>query len=205
MPYYTKAEYYRLLNDLVEEDGYDCVVELGSGYGRYLIEMFYNGGQRQLKYIGAELTNSGRKMMRKLFSLIPGADMEVHEFDFLRPDFSFLGKHKRVLFFTIYAIQQVQKIPMSLFEGMSSAAEYVKAVHFEPFGFQVEPDLGKGTAHHASEMKDRGWNVNLGQTLIDAHNSGLIRCTHMTAEILGGGHDPASLAVWEGGTRSTAG
>jgi hypothetical protein len=74
MPYYTKVEYHRLLNDLVEKDGYDCVVDLGGGYGRYLIEMFYNGGQRRLKYIGAELTKSGREMMRKLFSLIPGAD-----------------------------------------------------------------------------------------------------------------------------------
>ena len=205
MPYYTKAEYYRLLNDLVEQDAYDCVVELGSGYGRHLIEMFYNGGQSKLKYIGAELTDSGCEMMKKLFSLIPGADTEVHKFDFLKPDFSFLGKRKRVLFFTTYAIQQVQKIPMTLFEGMSSAADFVKAVHFEPFGFQVEPNLGKGTANHATEMKDRGWNDNLGQTLLEAHNSGLIRCTHMTAEILGGGHDPASLAVWEGGTRRGAG
>ena len=127
--------------------------------------------------------------------------MEVHEFDFLRPDFSFLGKQKRVLFFTTYAIQQVQEVPMAMFEGMSSAADYVKAVHFEPFGFQVEPNLGIGTEKHAAEMTDRGWNVNLGQTLIDAHDSRVICCTHMVAEILGGGHDPASLAVWEGGTR----
>ena len=57
----------------------------------------------------------------------------------------------------------------------------------------------------AEAMKDKGWNVNLGQTLIEAHNSGLIRCTHLAAEILGGGHDPASLAVWEGGTHLARG
>ena len=152
--------------------------------------------------MGAELTASGREMMRKLASLIPEKDMEVHEFDFLKPDFSFLGTRKRILFFTVYGIQQVREIPMKLIERMAGSADYVKAVHFEPFGFQLDPNLGEATPHHARAMMDKGWNTNLGPTLIEAHNRGSIRCTHMVPEILGGGLDPQSLAVWESGVPS---
>ena len=130
--------------------------------------------------------------------------MEDYEFDFVKPDFSFLGPRKRVLFFTVGAIQMVREIPLKLIELMAGAADYVKTVHFEPFGFQLEPNLGEATANHARWIMEKGWNINLGPILVEAHNSGIIRCTHLLAEILGGGGDPQSLAIWEAGAPSAS-
>lgn len=202
-PQYMNENYARLLIDVIDKGSYDCIVELGSGYGKTLIELYYNGAPKTLKYIGAELTDSGCETMRKLFALMPDGIMEARKFDFLDPDFSFLRPYKRVFFFTVYAIQQVQQIPMRLIEAMSAAAETVKTVHIEPFGFQLEPGLGAETIIHAEFIRNKGWNLNLGPTLVQAQRDGTIRGMYLAAEILGGGHDPTSLAVWEGGTRKS--
>ncbi len=201
-PYYMTEEHYRLIIDILNGGDFDCVVELGAGYGRYLLDIFYNGGPRKMKYIGAELTDSGCEMMQTLFPMVPGGDMEARKFDLLKPDFSFLRPFKRVLFYTVFAIQQVTEIPFKLVEEMSRAAEYVKTVHLEPFGFQVEPNLGEMTTRHAEHIREKGWNTNLGPMLVQGHNSGVIRLSHLVAEVMGGGLDPLSLAVWEGGGAS---
>lgn len=200
VPYYTKDENYRLIIDLLVGGNFDCVVELGAGYGQTLLEIFYNGGPRKIRYIGTELTDSGCQAMRKLFSMVPDVQWEVHQVDLLEPDFSFLAPYRRVLFFTVYAIQQVTEIPMKLLEDMATSAEYVKAVHLEPFGFQLEPNLGPMTAQYAKNITERGWNINLGPLLVKAHDAGTIKCSHLLSETMGGGDNPLSLAVWEAGT-----
>jgi hypothetical protein len=200
VPYYMSEQNYRLIIDILNKGDFDCVVDLGAGYGKYLLDIFYNGGPRGIKYIGAELTDSGREMMKTLFSMVPGADMEVRKFDFLQPDFSFLRSCGKVLFITVCGIQFVREVHLGLLEGMASAAEHVKTLHFEPFGFQIEPNLGPATNRHIERTEEKGWNTNLASILVQAHDAGVIHGTSMVAEVLGGEGEPQSLAVWEGGT-----
>lgn len=143
-PQYTNENFPRLIIDVIDQDSYDCVVELGSGYGKTLIELYYNGAPKTLKYIGAELTESGCETMRKLFALMPDEIMEARKFDFLDPDFSFLRPYKRVLFYTAYAIQQVQEIPLRLIEAMSSAAELSEDRPLRALRFSIRAGLGQG-------------------------------------------------------------
>lgn len=192
----------RWLSAFYEPD-MDCIVELGSGYGRNLFELYYNGGPHPVKMFAGEITESGRALTRKLADLDGSLDITVVPFDFTRPDFSFLGgeRRKNILFFTRHAIEQVEQVSEELFTGMMGVAEKVTCVHFEPFGFQFK----NGTEHHGEishrheqNAMSRGWNRNLAETCMRLHNADRLRVHYLFKNIIGEDPvNPTSIMVWK--------
>jgi len=177
-------------------DGYDAIVELGSGYGRNLFEIYFNGGAKNTRYIAAEYTNSGRILCEKLAALEPALTLETVFLDHKQPDFSFLSGMERVLVFSCHSIEQVATLPDNYLKKLVASVPFIHGVHFEPFGFQmgVDSDITKA---HDQYIRGRGYNLNLYPCLQAALEQKVIDdlWTSKEAMTLEAGN-PTSVAVW---------
>ncbi len=182
--------------DLFQDD-FDCIVELGAGYGRNLFNIFYLGGPRGIPYYAGEYTNSGCEMARLLGSLEDSFSLRVAEFDHCKPDFSFLNGEERVLAFSCHSIEQVSEIPQSYFRDLSRAAKSLTCLHFEPFGFQISNDE-EISRLQSENFLENGWNTNFFSTLMRASEDGEINLTHVFKDIIPNKLDnPTSVALWK--------
>jgi hypothetical protein len=129
----------------------DCIVELGCGYGRNLVELFFNGGPK-IPYFGGELTETGRAIGDALASLSKEQTLSFHPFDHVSPDLSWMPRCNRALIYTVHSIEQVYKIDTTFFECIAGSAEHVTGLHLEPFGFQVNPDLDDVTTIQSEQF-----------------------------------------------------
>lgn len=202
LPYYTASKIHDLLIDIIYRNDFDCIVELGCGYGRNLFEIYYNSGPRDIPYIGGELTNSGIEALNLLSSLNEDINIQAFKFDFLEPDLSFLDGFKRIFFFTCHAIEQVFRVPDELFKVMVLCSDDVKCVHLEPFSFQLDPPLGNTTEVQKKFILQREWNINLMELLTKAEKEGYLRIEAIGREIFCNTDNPTSMAVWKGGRRA---
>lgn len=122
----------------------DCVVELGSGTGKNLFDLFQASRNRlggTLDLHACELTESGREVTQALHRLSPDMDLSVHAFDYYEPDLSFLQGGRNVLFLTIHSIEQIPVLGQAVFDEMLERSENCSCLHFEPVGWQVDERL----------------------------------------------------------------
>ncbi|WP_229932653.1 hypothetical protein [Campylobacter majalis] len=199
-PYHSRFEFEKYLIDVMDETGpYDCVVELGCGYGRNLINMFYNGGDTNLKYYGGEFTQSGVDIATKLAAATPNMKAEFFHFNHLSPNLDIVKNknYECVFVFTSHSIEQVNQIHDNWFKVVASIAPHVRCVHLEPFGFQSKI-LGEVSEKHKAFIQQNKWNENFTQVLQNAVNNGDIVVDGTMLEI-GFSDDvfnPGSLCIW---------
>lgn len=190
------------------EPDMDCIVELGSGYGRNLFELYLNGGPHPVKMFAGEVTETGRALADELKVLEPALDITVVPFDYTQPDFSFLGKNrlKNVLFFTRHSIEQVERVPRELFTGMIAAAEKVTCLHFEPFGFQLNKESryeGPISVEQEKFITRMHWNANLVESVQALADEGKLTLRHSYKNVIGEDPvSPTSIMVWTAGETS---
>ena len=198
VPYYASTSNHEFIVDYLEGAEFDCLVELGCGFGRNLFEVFYGGGPDDIEYLGAELSASGLELFETLASLNPRMRVRAIRFDILDPDFSFLADYENVLVFTSHAIEQVTSLDANFVTQLAKAALRVVGIHFEPFGFQVSPALGPATRIHKENILANEWNVDLVHRLVEARNEGAIRILTLAPEAsFTDANNPTSIAVWE--------
>lgn len=203
VPYYTGTLNHNYIVDMLATESFDCIVELGCGYGRNLFEIFLGTAPTNMPYFGGELTESGRAAFALLATLEPKMDARPFRFDFRAPDFAILAPFERILFFTMHAIEQVHEIPVDLIERMAACGHRSVGVHFEPFGFQFEPELGPGTQEQKEYARTRQWNANFKDALAYARGRSAIGDPFVAPEIMGGEEpfNPTSLAIWRSAAR----
>lgn len=202
VPYHSGYSYADFLIDIFEagksEGGYDCIIELGCGYGRNLFEIFYRGGPRDLPYFGGEFTKSGVKISSDLAKVAPGMQASFFHFNHLKPNLDNIKKlgFKRVLVFTCHSIEQVAQISDEWCDVVASIAPFVRCIHLEPYGYQAR-DLGETSQNHFKFMREKGWNENLFDVIESAQKRGVIRLEDTVLEIgCGDPMNPGSLACW---------
>ncbi len=177
-------------------DEWDCIVELGSGLGRNLFEIYYNGGPAKTKYYACEIAASGRKITETLAALVPELNIVTCAFDHRHPDFSFLEERGKVLFFTCHSIEQVDRIPARYFDLMADAADRVTCIHFEPFGFQIS-NAGEISKDQERLVREKNWNTNFLEVLNASRKTGKIKVTFMAQDVFTfDGSTPTSVALW---------
>lgn len=198
VPFYASTANHELIVDYLEGAGFDCLVELGCGYGRNLFEVFYGGGPDDIDYVGAELSAGGLELFETLAGLNSRMRVRAVRFDILEPDFSFLAGYENVLVFTSHAIEQVTRLGATFVTQLAKAAPRVVGIHFEPFGFQVSPTLGPTTQIHKENILANEWNVDLVHRLVAARDEGAIRILALALEAsFTDSNNPTSIAVWE--------
>jgi SAM-dependent methyltransferase len=199
VPFHARDNLHNFIIDYMgDADPYDCIVELGCGYGRNLFEIFYCGGPAKIPYFGGELTESGVSLARELAALEPNIKTTFFRFDYLKPDVSAVPKVDRALVYTIHSIEQVQRIDPELFRAIASIGRHVTCIHLEPFGFQIA-DLGPATKAHAKFARDAGWNQNFIEALFAARDRFWLGVQVLATEMFLplDRHNPTSLAIWE--------
>lgn len=205
-PFHARDCLHDFVVDYIDETGpYDCILELGCGYGRALFEIFYGGGPSSIPYFGGELTDSGVSVARDLAALRPDLEASFFHFDYLKPDLSAVPRFDRVLLYTMHSIEQVAEIDPGLFKILASVGERVTGLHFEPFGWQVR-ESGPVSHEHRQFMEENDWNRNCASALTEAGRRYGLTCDFpMTETFLPSDWaNPTSLAIWHSAAPSPA-
>ena len=199
VPFHSSFNFYDMLIDIIDETGpYDSIVELGCGYGRNLIEIFYRGGPTNVRYFGGEFTQSGAEIASKLAAATPKMNAKFFHFNHLEPSLEGLDLGKKAFVFTCHSIEQVKEIPPHWFDVVANAADFVRCAHLEPFGFQIEGANDAVSERQRGFFKTQGWNVNFAETFFNAARRNVIAIDDAIADI-GLSQDPmnpGSLAFW---------
>ena len=201
VPFYARDNLHNFIIDYIDETGpYDCIVELGCGYGRALFEIFYGGGPRDIPYFGGEMAAAGVAIATELAALQPAMKASFFRFDHVAPDLSAVPRCERALVFTMHSIEQVTRIEPSYFRTIADVARRVTALHFEPFGWQVKR-TGPVSDEHRKFMMERNWNLNFAEALVGAIKEYGLRCDYNLAEqfLPMDWTNPTSLSIWHSG------
>ena len=75
-----------LVDYLMEREGIEAVVELGSGVGEKLVGLYYYGCPHDIRLYGAEYSPFGREMNQRFVDADKDFNASIHPFDFGRPD-----------------------------------------------------------------------------------------------------------------------
>jgi len=203
VPYHATDNLHNFIIDYMSNmEPFDCIVELGCGYGRNVFEIFYCGGPVDIPYFGGELTESGVALAREIAALQPDLKATFFPFDHTKPDVRSIPKVDRALVYTMHSLEQVRNIDPELFRVIASIGRHVTCIHLEPFGFQIE-DLGPASKAHAKFARERGWNQNFIEALCAARDRSWLTIQFIVTEMFlpADPHNPTSLAIWESRAR----
>ena len=198
VPFYSS--FVQFLLDFISDKSFDAIIELGSGFGQNLIELFYMGGPRDIPYYAGEVTESGCDTARMLAGLNDELMLTAFQFDYTAPDLSAVKEHGNFLVFTAHSIEQVAEIPDNLFSIIAAHGKTVTGIHFEPFGFQIEDDEpNKVSELHKHAAAKMGWNKNFVDMIQSANDTDEIELVYMAKNMMGGDDmaNPTSLAIWQ--------
>jgi hypothetical protein len=144
----------------------DCVIELGSGWGRNIISNHLLNPEWELH--GGELTDEGQKSLNyfiKKYNL-----SNVNSFYFNWCDVSsfyelFKDKeYKEIIIYSIHSIEQVSNLDVEQFRKILSLPFKIKFFHVEPCSWQWAPP-----------RKINGWNENFKEVLDILEKENLIK------------------------------
>ncbi|HTX47086.1 MAG TPA: hypothetical protein VMD48_12425, partial [Solirubrobacteraceae bacterium] len=102
----------------------DAVVELGAGWARHLLRVRAETARRDVRYVAAEFTESGRAAARSIGALDPSLALEVVPFDYHHPRLA-LGPLGEAVVFTVHSIEQIPVVPRELVQAIAGLADRV--------------------------------------------------------------------------------
>jgi hypothetical protein len=170
------------------------VVELGSGWGQNLIDLYLGGGPR-VPYYALEPTAEGRACTEFLAALAPELELSAFGFDFERPEYDLPRGNEHVLVFTCHSIEQITELPSAAITGLFGLGKRVTGVHFEPITWQLGDGSGTGAAREHARRKR--YNKNLWPLLRELADAREIEIDSVVPDIVGlKPHNPATLVIW---------
>jgi hypothetical protein len=178
----------------------DTVIELGSGWGNYLMRIWLSGGPRDARYYACEYTRTGRACTEALATLEPGLKIVPVAFDYRQPDFSAIEPGARTVVYTSHSVEQVDVLPRALFEKLLALSDEVVGLHLEPVGWQVRRERGERlpafSEAHQRRCQKYEYNRNLWPLLLQLEADGLIAIQEAIPDIVGMSYNPATLIRW---------
>ena len=174
--------------------GKDCILELGSGYGRMLMSLWLAGGERDARYICAEPSPSGRQIADRLATLEPDLRLETVSFDFREPALPDVSGCDDILILTHWSLMYAQPFDLRLFTAIKALAGKVTCVFVEPFGFQLMP-TGPFAAAQIQQTRARDYNTDFYAKLCDAGAEAGLDVTAVNVDAFGNSDDPLQLAT----------
>ncbi|MBW2412516.1 MAG: hypothetical protein JRF72_22175, partial [Deltaproteobacteria bacterium] len=149
----------QLARFLAEQAGQiDQVVELGSGIGRNLFILARKlepGLREKIRFYACEYTDAGRQVCEALQARNTGVQLFTRHFDYYQPDFTFLEKARKVLYFTCHSIEQIPVLNRTVMENILEASDQCFCFHAEPVGWQYDDELLKWRRQVQSDKSKR--------------------------------------------------
>jgi hypothetical protein len=166
--------------------GVERIVELGSGWGKNLFNLFKFGSSLEAEYWGLELTAAGRQLMERVGAeTVPSMKVRSAPFDYYNADFGVLAQERPTCVFTHHSLEQIPEAPRELFERILTIPGFRSCLHLEPCGFQVPGNKWlDGASPGVMESIDqdnrrfagkRNQNANLYPLLREMEKAGRIR------------------------------
>jgi hypothetical protein len=173
-----------------------AIIELGSGWGRFLFETWLRGAPRAASYHALELTEAGRECVTTLARLESSMQIATTRFDFQKPNFSSISRPVgHAVVFTVSSLHQVPFIDKDAYRAILDIAETIDCLHFEQIGWQIHP--GPATAVDRDYAVDNDYNRNLWDLLSELNRSREIELCEVHADIFGSeSRYPLSLVHW---------
>ena len=184
------------------------IVELGSGWGKTLFNLFRFGAPLKVEYHALELTETGRSITRMVAAeAATTMNITTHSFDYYEPDFGMLKQAKTTGVITHHSIEQIPELSTLLIDAILAIPGFSRCVHLEPCGFQIPGANWLANAslrqmHVIDEANrtfsaKRNQNRNLYPLLRDYEGQGKIAIhtirKHLTSHLL---NNATSLVVW---------
>lgn len=117
------------------------IVELGSGWGKNLFNLYKFGSRLDAEYWGFELTRTGRELMERVgTTCAPEMTLRSSAFDYYDADFSALDGDAETCVFTHHSIEQIPEVPATLIDRILAIPGFQVCMHMEPVGFQFASD-----------------------------------------------------------------
>ncbi|MDP9014358.1 MAG: hypothetical protein M3O41_17195 [Pseudomonadota bacterium] len=177
-------------------DGADAIIELGSGWGFNLFNLWLYGGPRGARYFALEYTEAGRSCTERLAALQPDLAITTLPFDYHAVDLASLGRFSgRVFVYTCFSIDQIPHLSAAVYLALRKLADRVDGMHFEPAGWQMDGERCVGSSHRYAEQHD--YNRNLWSLLNQLQEEGILRIEAHTPELFGQNpENSASMIYW---------
>jgi hypothetical protein len=177
----------------------EAVIELGSGWGYHLLQLWLNGGPRRARYFALEYTAAGRECTRRLAGIEPNLDLTVVPFDYYDVNLDPLGRFAgRVVVFSCFSIDQIPQLPPAIYPALRKLGARVDGIHFEPAGWQMEGDNCIGSSRAYADKHD--YNRNLWPLLKQFEAQGLLRIEASFPNLFGQNPDnSAAMIRWSMG------
>ncbi len=178
----------------------DLVLEMGSGWGVNLCNVWLRGGPRKARYVAAEYTEAGRNCTQRLGTLDKDFDVHTAPFDYYNPEFPAPPNGCRhAVVFSSQSIEQIGQLGDALIDAVCGLAQRVTVVHIEPVGFQLpeahRPADWTGTSAAYAERND--YNRNLWALLKHHEARGRLEVVDVDAEVIGTNpHNSVSRIIW---------
>lgn len=170
----------------------DTIIDLGAGYGRHIFGLYHGGAPAAARYVGAEISESGRALAARLAALEPGLRFESAAFDLRRPDWSLLRDSRKALIYSNWSLMYPENLPEDFFDGLAAWPGQATLVFAEPLGFQ----WGNGcdlTPAQRLAFHDGGLNRNFAAVLDRATARGLLEPLVVARDIFASGYNPNDL------------
>jgi len=205
-PYLTSVRIVRdwIADTVIEHSqGCDAIIELGSGWGFNLFNIWLRGGPKSVPYHAFEYTEAGQRTASAVRGAVTaGPAIQIHPFDYRNPDMALAtNRYNRVLVYTSHSIEQVNQLPQSLFDRLMDIAQDVKVLHFEPVGWQFRDELGQARDMDFGQRaycERRKYNENLWAMLRALESKGRIAIRSAEADMMGVKvYNSTSLIVWD--------
>lgn len=164
-------------------DGVDLIVELGSGWGYNLFNVWLRGGP-SVPYLALEFVPSGRQACDLVAaSVISAPSIVSGPFDARRPRLPETGA-KHALVFSSAALDKVRLVSDDLIGAITRMAERVTVIHFEQIPWQLADHGVEADAVQLRKAEKQGLNLNLYSLIITAAAEGRISLDEVRPSIL---------------------
>ena len=161
---------YDALNKYITSET-DCIIELGSGWGRNILKLADRLHDTNIDFIAAELSESGR-MITNLFTKNYNLNVSTAEFNWYDVDgiskIISNGNYKNVVIYSYHSIEQIHELDSTIFTNILSLDIDVKCIHIEPVAFQYKNEKSP------FRNKSAHYNCNLKKCLDGLSDAGLI-------------------------------
>jgi hypothetical protein len=175
------------------------VLEMGSGWGEHLCNLWLSGGPSHARYYACELAEHGRKCALVLAALDAAFQLDAPCFNYVAPQFGFLPEgQKELVVYSVHSVEQVKELAPDLIYKLCDTADVVKGAHVEPIGWQLIPqaEWNEFTANHQRRCQEKLYNENLWPLLKQAEAEGRIVIDQAVPNFFGLEYNPASLITW---------
>lgn len=182
----------------------ETVIELGSGWGEHLCNLYLQGAPANANYYACEISESGRKCALVLAALEEGFNLQACHFNYVEPDFTSIPKkQKEVVVYSVHSVEQVPEVPIDLIRKLCELGDSVCGAHFEPIGWQMieEGKKNEMTLAHQKRCETNKYNRNFWPMLLQAQAEGLITIEKAIPNFFGRDYNPASYIVWRKNTK----